>query len=124
MTISQQIIIRMKKLHRLKKLVSKIEHCNLSWTDHFIINDYVSRFDVKGLRKWIKEHHERGLDLQAMTARKLRETARNLGIMNYSHMTKDELVSKIKQVRDGKNTTGNSVPSGTPENLQETNKTS
>ena len=55
----------------------------------------IDKLDREGIQLWIRGH--RSVDIAEMSVRRLYDTARKLGIKNYSRLAKDELVAAIKR---------------------------
>jgi hypothetical protein len=57
------------------------------------VEQYIKNNDVIKLKKWIKNN--RTIELGTMSIRQLKDRAKELGVRNYSMMTKSMLLSEI-----------------------------
>lgn len=59
----------------------------------------VRNFGITALRDWLRKHNH-----SEMTIRELRDLAQSLGLMHYSRLSKDQLISEIEVLKNGRKT--------------------
>lgn len=59
---------------------------------------FINSNSVSGLRDWIRKHPSLGLE--EMTMLDLRDLAKSLGVRNYCRLTKGQLVTMIRSVKN------------------------
>lgn len=76
--------------------------------ERMIPDDFLDKFEKMGYKEIgntpdfrQEEHRDETMDLESMTADKLKSYAKELGIVGYSSLTKKELLKAIRDHSDG-----------------------
>ena len=64
------------------------------------LTELVTAGNKEGLKQWIKNHPD--LDLGEMNVSRLRVIAQELGVYNYSRLSRGELIRGIKEMKNEK----------------------